>query len=161
MRVETGVTEHLVDAVDQLVGHGVFEAFGLFVHFRPVEPEGFDQEQFGQTVTAHDVGGGPPAFVRQTDAGIGLVFEQTTLFEGFHHGGDRARGHGQGLGDLAHADQALRSSGLAGPLLFEPDGFEVILDGGGGHGKAPGRLQYTPPGSSATTSQLTPSDASS
>ena len=51
MRVDRGMAQHLVHALDQPVGDGVLEELRLGVHLGPVDPHHLHQEQFDQSMT--------------------------------------------------------------------------------------------------------------
>ena len=115
MRIDRRPAEHLVDAVDQPVGHGVLEVLGFVVHFGPAHAHHLDQEQLDQPVPPQDQRGELLARPGQPDAGIGLVAHQPRLRERLDHR-RRGAGHDAQRGrQLAHRDQRVgRGSGALG-----------------------------------------------
>jgi hypothetical protein len=73
MGIDLGPAEHLVDAIDQAIGHGVFERFGFVVHLGPAHAHHFDEEQLDQPVASQDEGRELLASLRQPHACIRLV----------------------------------------------------------------------------------------
>ena len=54
MRIDLGPPEHLVDAIDQPIGDGVLQRFGLVVHFGPAHPHHLHEKQLDQPVPSQD-----------------------------------------------------------------------------------------------------------
>ena len=54
VRIDFGVAEHLVDALDQPIGDDVFELFGLVVDLVPAHADDLHQEQLDEPVPPQD-----------------------------------------------------------------------------------------------------------
>lgn len=124
VRVDRGVVEEGVEAVEHLGGERVLEAFCFVVYFGPVEAECLDEEHLDEPVAADHVDGEPAAFRGERDAAVPLGVGEARLAELADHGGHAALGDAEGCGE---ADDR----GLAGGriLLEQVDRFDVVLDG--------------------------------
>jgi len=128
MRVRFGPPQHLVDALDEAVGHDVLELFGLVVHLVPAEPHHPHEEQLDQPMPPEDQRRKLLARGAEPHAVVGLVFHQAGFGQGLHHGGGRARRHAQSRRQLTHRQEALP---LGQVPLAKVDGLQVVLDGAG------------------------------
>ena len=126
MRVGRRPAEHLVDALDQPIGDGVFQMFGLVVDLGPAHPHDLHQEQLDQPVAAQHSRRELLAGHRQPDARIRFVADQPGLRQGLHHRGGGPGDDPQRRGQLAHRDQLFgRQEGDLGQKY----GFQVVFDG--------------------------------
>ncbi len=85
MGIGRRTAEHFVDPLDQPVGNGVLEMFGLLVNFGPAHPHHLHKEELDQPVAAQDARRELLASVGQPDAGIRFVPHQPRLSQSLHH----------------------------------------------------------------------------
>jgi hypothetical protein len=130
VRIDRGVAEHLVHALDQAVRHGVLESLRFGVHLAPVHPHHFHEEELDQAVTPDHVKRELAPRLREPDAAVRLVVDEVAVGERFHHRGDRARGDREHLRDPPGGDAL-----AARRLLLEQDLLQVVLDGRGRHAR--------------------------
>ena len=91
MRINFGPAQHLVDQVDQAIGHGMFEVFSFVVDLRPAHSHHLDEEQLDQAVPSKHERGELLTRTGQPNAGVGLVMGESGLGEGLDHGGGGSR----------------------------------------------------------------------
>ena len=125
-----GMAEHRVDALDQPIGHGVLELFGLVVDFVPAHAHDLDEEQLDEPVPAQHGGGELLAGRRQPDAGVRLVEGEAGFGQRLDHRRRRARHDAERRRQLAHRHQvAIGRGAVAGqPALAGMDRLQVVFD---------------------------------
>ena len=126
MRIDFGPAQHLVDQVDQAIGHGMFEVFRFVVDLRPAHSHHPDEEQLDQAVPSQHERGELLTRTGQPDAGVGLVVGEPGLGERFDHGGCGSRHNAQGRRQLSHRDQRVRP--IERDLRLE-DRLQIVLNG--------------------------------
>ena len=102
-----GATEHLVDPIDQALGHDVFELLGVVVDVRPAHAHDLHQEQLDQAVAPQDQSGELFARGAQSHAAVRLVLREPGFGERLDHRRRRAGGDAERRGDLSHRDESL------------------------------------------------------
>ena len=107
VRIGLGPAEHFVHAIDQAIGDGVLEQFGLVMHLVPRVAHDAHQKELDEAMAAQHqcreflpCGG-------QRDARVGLVFDQARLGERLDHRRRGSRGDADGGGELAHRQEPL------------------------------------------------------
>ena len=116
VRIVRRTAEHLVDALDQPLGHDVLELLGLVVHFVPAHAHHLDQKQLDEAMAPEHEAGELLAGSRQTHAAVRLVFGEPRLRQRLHHRRRRARRDAERRGDLPHRHEPLaRAAASTGP----------------------------------------------
>ena len=118
--IDFGAAEQFIDAVDEAVGDGVFELFGVSVDFIPAEAEGLNEEQLDESVSANDAGGELVAGGGELDAVVGSMFDEALGGELGEHAADGAASEAESLGERI-------GGGLLAGEAELVDGFDVIF----------------------------------
>ena len=120
--------EHLVHAIDQTIRHHVLELLRLVVNFVPPVPHDSDEEQLDHPMTPHNQRRELLAGLRQCDAGVRLVFDETRLRERLHHRRGRPGGNAERGREVAHGQESIRVAQRAYP---EVNRLQVVLNRAG------------------------------
>jgi hypothetical protein len=120
--VRIGFAENGGDPVDQLIGGGVLEAFGLVVNAVPGVAERIDEKCLDNAVSADHADGVVPPFGGEAGAVIADVFDEALVGESLEHAGDGARCDAESFRDGGCRDR---------PAILREleDGLEIIFDG--------------------------------
>ena len=105
VRVDLRMSEHVVHAFDEPIGHDMLEQLRLFVHFVPAQAHDLHEKQFHETMTPQDERGETSASARERDTGVRLVVHQARFGERFDHRCRRARGDAERGRELPHRQQ--------------------------------------------------------
>ena len=100
MWIAVGVSQLLIDAVNQTFRHGMFEVFGFRMDLVPGQTERFGEKQFDESMSAQDVERHLLAVLGEPGTTVGLVLDQARFGQPLQHRRDAAGSHLQALGDL-------------------------------------------------------------
>lgn len=111
VRIGARSAKHLVEAVDEAGRDGVLQAFGFFVHLRPVHANDADEEGLEDAVSADDIRRRAAAPRREPHSAVAAIRGQPLTGEASDHGGRRARCDSDDGGETA--DAGLPGAGLS------------------------------------------------
>jgi hypothetical protein len=121
VRILGGFTEQAGHAIDELIGGGMLESFGLIVYAVPGVPEDTHEKQLDYAVPANELHGMLDAFVGEARTMVADVFNEPLIGKTFEHAGDGTGGHTQAFRNCGSADWLAR----AGKLV---ERLQVIFD---------------------------------
>lgn len=136
VRVAGRVPEEGVEAVEDVVGDGVFELFGLGVDARPVHFEDVDEKGFDEAVASNHAERHAAAGVGEAHAESRLMLDEILGGKRLDHGGHGAGDDLEGGGQGAHRDE------IAAFLGQQEDVLEVVFNRDRSHRNGNRRLAF-------------------